>query len=75
MLKDTEGFIWKRILWRPEKIVSSSFLKGMYPQGFDLKEFLKSQMQILTPNQRTEAADPCGWIREGWEKLMRREIL
>jgi hypothetical protein len=25
-------------------------------------------MQILTPNQWTEAADPCGWIREKLEK-------
>lgn len=24
----------------------------------------KSQMQMFTPNQWTEAADPCGWIRE-----------
>jgi hypothetical protein len=35
----------------------------------------KSQVQIFTPNQWTEAADPCGWIREGWKKLRRRETL
>jgi hypothetical protein len=32
----------------------------------------KSQMQIFAPNQWTEAADPCCWIREGWKKLRRR---
>jgi hypothetical protein len=25
-------------------------------------------MQIFTPNQWTEAADPCGWIREKLEE-------
>ena len=35
----------------------------------------KSQMQIFAPNQWTEAADPCCWIREGWKKLRRRVIL
>jgi hypothetical protein len=25
-------------------------------------------MQIFAPNQRTEAADPCGWIREKLEE-------
>jgi hypothetical protein len=33
----------------------------------------KSQMQIFTLNQWTEAANPCGWIREKleWKKLRR----
>lgn len=42
MLKDTGGFIWKRILWRPERRVSSSCWSGCLPQGFDLQEFLTS---------------------------------
>jgi len=28
----------------------------------------KSQMQICAPNQWTEAADPCGWVREQLEE-------
>jgi len=28
----------------------------------------KSQMQIWAPNQRTETAEPCGWIREKLEE-------
>jgi hypothetical protein len=33
------------------------------------------EMQIFAPNQWTEAADPCCWIREGWKNLRRRVIL
>jgi hypothetical protein len=29
---------------------------------------VESQMQIFAPNQWTEAADPCGWIRESLEE-------
>jgi hypothetical protein len=35
----------------------------------------KSQMQIFAPNQWTEEADPCCWIREGWKNLRRGAIL
>ena len=28
----------------------------------------KSRMQIFTPNQWTETADPCSWIREKLEE-------
>ena len=31
----------------------------------------ESQMQLFAPNQWTEVADPCCWIREGWKKLRR----
>jgi hypothetical protein len=34
-----------------------------------------NQMQIFAPNQWTEAAKPCGLIREGRKKLRRRAIL
>jgi hypothetical protein len=40
-----------------------------YPQK-DLTSSWKSQMQIFTLNQWTEAADPCDWI---WEKLEEAE--
>jgi hypothetical protein len=32
-----------------------------------------SQMQIFAPNQWTEAADPCGWIREKLEKAEEKD--
>jgi hypothetical protein len=35
---------------------------------------LKSQIQLFAPNQWTDAADPCCWIRGGW-KMLRRAIL
>jgi hypothetical protein len=34
----------------------------------DLTSSKKSQMQILTPNQWTEARLPCGWIRAKLDK-------
>ena len=33
----------------------------------------KSQIQIFAPNQCTEAADPCGWIREKLEEADKEE--
>jgi hypothetical protein len=35
----------------------------------------KSQIQIVVPNQWTEAADLCCWIRGDWKKLRKRAIL
>jgi hypothetical protein len=35
----------------------------------------KSQRQIFAPNQWTEAAEPCCWIRDQWKKLRRRANL
>jgi hypothetical protein len=42
-------FTKRELSWLPPKDPTSSW---------------KNQMQILAPNQWTEAADPCGWIRE-----------
>jgi hypothetical protein len=45
--------------------------KGIYhdcPPIYPINSW-KNQMQIFAPNQWTEAADPCCWIREGWQKL------
>jgi hypothetical protein len=39
----------------------------------DPRSSWKSQMQIVPPNQWTEAADPCCWIRKGWKKLRRND--
>jgi hypothetical protein len=55
------GILTKRdLLWMPSEGPTSSW---------------KSQMQILAPNQWTEAADLYSWIREGGKKLRRRVIL
>jgi hypothetical protein len=35
----------------------------------------KDQIQIFAPNQWTEAAYPCCWIRECWKTLRRKAIL
>jgi hypothetical protein len=37
-------------------------------QDYFKKGYSKDQMPIFAPNQRTEAADPCGWNREKLEE-------
>ena len=48
------------------EVLTKGGLLWLYPN--DPKSNWKSQVQIFTPNQWTEAADPCGWIREKLEE-------
>ena len=58
---------------RPDTIITDAMehsQKGTYHDcpPKDPTNSWKSQMQIFTPNQWTEAVDPCGWIREKLEE-------